>query len=141
MSSLDIRWIQRFSNFQKAFANLTEAIELSSLRELSKLEKQGLIQSFEFTYELAWKTVKDFFESRGEIDILGSKDAFRLAFERGIITDGEVFMDAIKSRQLTSHTYNQVTADEIYFDIIDKYYDAFLALNDRLLIEQQKEKP
>lgn len=138
MENQDIRWVQRFDNYQKALKNLLEAVELAAERDLSKLEKQGLIQSFEYTYELAWKTIKDFFESKGEVDILGSKDAFRLAYSRGLVKNGEVLMETVKSRQLTSHTYNEETADEIYCDIKDKYYNAFAELADRLEKEKAK---
>ena len=110
----DIRWLQRFNNYKKALKNLTEAVELSRQRELSKLEKQGLIQAFEITYELTWNTIKDFYISQGETNIQGSRDAFRIAFNRGLIEDGELFMNTIKSRQLTSHSYNEETADLIY---------------------------
>jgi len=128
----DIRWIQRFNNFKKALKILLEAIELATERELSNLEKQGLIQAFEYTFELAWNTVKDFYESQGETNIQGSKDAFRMAFERGLSTKGDILFEAVQSRQLTSHTYNEETADEIYHDIIEKYYDAFKELEDNL---------
>ena len=135
----DIRWIQRFSNLKKALSNLDEAVKLSEERELTKLEKQGLIQSFEYTYELAWNTLRDFYRSKGEVDIQGSRDAFRLAFERGLIEDGQVFMNMIKSRQLSSHTYNEETADDIYQDIVNHYFCAFQELVERLQQEQYKE--
>ena len=135
----DIRWIQRFSNLKKALSNLDEAVKLSEERELTKLEKLGLIQSFEYTYELAWNTIRDFYRSKGEGDIQGSRDAFRLAFERGLIEDGQVFMNMIKSRQLSSHTYNEETADDIYQDIVNHYFCAFQELVERLQQEQYKE--
>jgi len=135
----DIRWIQRYSNFKKAFSNLNEEVELTKERELTKLEKQGLIQSFEYTYELAWNTIRDFYRSKGEVDIQGSRDAFRLAFERGLIEKGQVFMNMIKSRQLSSHTYNEETADDIYQDIVNHYFCAFQELIERLRIEKNKE--
>jgi len=135
----DIRWIQRFSNLKKALTNLDEAVKLSEERELTKLEKQGLIQSFEYTYELAWDIISDFYRSKGEVDIQGSRDAFRLAFERGLIEDGQVFMNMIKSRQLSSHTYNEETADDIYQDIVNHYFCAFQELVERLQQEQYKE--
>jgi nucleotidyltransferase substrate binding protein (TIGR01987 family) len=135
----DIRWIQRFSNLKKALSNLDEAVKLSEERELTKLEKQGLIQSFEYTYELAWNTIRDFYSSKGEGDFQGSRDAFRLAFERGLIEDGQVFMNMIKSRQLSSHTYNEETADDIYQDIVNHYFCAFQELVERLQQEQSKE--
>lgn len=134
----DVRWIQRFDNFKKALETLLDAVELATERDLSKLEKQGLIQSFEYTHELAWKTVKDFFKSKGEVDILGSKDAFRLAFKEGLVTNGDHLMESIASRQLTSHTYNEETANVIYHDIMNKYYNAFKELADRLEKEKAK---
>jgi nucleotidyltransferase substrate binding protein (TIGR01987 family) len=128
----DIRWIQRFNNYQKALMNLSEAVDLASERELSKLEKQGLIQAFEIVYELSWNTIRDFYKSQGDADIQGSRDAFRLAFNRGLIADGELFMNTIKSRQLTSHSYNEETADIIYMDIVNEYYAGFKQLEKRL---------
>ncbi|HOD53540.1 MAG TPA: nucleotidyltransferase substrate binding protein [Candidatus Cloacimonadota bacterium] len=131
----DIRWIQRLSNYEKAFNNLSKAVELATVRDLSDLEKQGLIQSFEFTFELAWNVIKDFFENQGETSIYGSKDAFRMAFRRGLITKGDYLMESIKSRQLTSHTYHEETANKIYHNIIDKYHEAF----EELLIVLKRE--
>ena len=91
------------------------------LRGLSDLERQGLIQAFEFTHELAWNVMKDWFEYQGNGDISGSRDASREAFRMGLIQDGEVWMEMIKSRNQSSHTYNLETALEIE-DAIDKRY-------------------
>ncbi len=140
MKTQDIRWVQRFDNYQKALRNLSEAVELSTQRDLSKLEKQGLIQAFEYTYELAWKTIKDFFESQGEVDITGSRDAFRLAFSRGLIKNGDILMETVKSRQLTTHTYNEETADKIFYDVKNKYYNAFNELLESLLKQKKTRK-
>ena len=93
--SEDARWIQRFSNLKKAFVQLREAVRLSETRELSNLEKQGLIQAFEYTHELAWKTLKDFLQSKGVIGLIGSKDTAREAFKVGIIGDGETWMSMV----------------------------------------------
>ncbi len=100
--------------------------------ELNELEKQGLIQAFEYTYELAWNTIKDFFEAQGETEIHGSRDAFRLAFKRGLVEKGEVWMDMIRSRVLTPHTYNEDVAEKIATAIVEKYYPEFIALQTRL---------
>ncbi len=89
MQNNDIRWLQRFSNFGKALALLAKFIAKADLNEL---EKQGLIQCFEYTYELAWNTLKDFYENQAETDIQGSKDAIRLAFKRGLIENGDVWI-------------------------------------------------
>ncbi|CAK8713614.1 Nucleotidyltransferase [Candidatus Electrothrix gigas] len=125
----DIRWKQRFSNYQKALRQLQKFIDKG---EFSELEEQGLIKSFEYTYELAWNTLKDFLEFQGHSDIFGSRDALRKAFQVGIIEDGEVWMDMIKSRNRTSHTYNEETAKEISSTVVSLYYNAFQKMNDRL---------
>lgn len=121
----DIRWKQRFNNFIKALQNLNEAVALSNERELSKLEQQGLIQSFEFTHELAWNVLKDYLENKGASGLIGSKDATREAFKNGLIEDGDAWMDMIKARNQTSHTYNPIIADEIAEAILERYHPAF----------------
>jgi len=125
MSEKDVRWIQRFRNYSKALGQLSKFIEK---KELNELEKQGLIQAFEYTYELAWNTIKDFFENQGETGIHGSRDAFRLAFRRGLVENGQTWMDMIKSRSLTTHTYNQEVADAIANAIFNTYYTEFARL-------------
>jgi nucleotidyltransferase substrate binding protein (TIGR01987 family) len=125
----DIRWKQRFSNYQKALRQLQKFIDKG---ELSELEEQGLIKSFEYTYELAWNTIKDFLEFQGHSDIFGSRDAFRKAFQLGIIEDGAIWMDMIKSRNRTTHTYNEETANEISRTVISVYFDAFKKLHEKL---------
>lgn len=117
----DIRWQQRFMNYEKAFAQLLSAVHLSKQRTLSDLEKQGLIQGFEFTHELAWNVIKDYFYYQGNTDITGSRDAVREAFSRGLISDGEGWMEMIKSRNQSSHTYNLAVANEIAEKIIARY--------------------
>ncbi len=121
----DIRWIQRFDSFNNAFSQLEAAVKLSRTRRLSELERQGLVQAFEFTHELAWKTIKDFFEFRGVSGIYGSKDAVREAFSFGIISEGESWMNMIQSRNESTHTYNEKTAEKIFSDIVNTYYSAF----------------
>jgi nucleotidyltransferase substrate binding protein (TIGR01987 family) len=126
MTGQDVRWIQRFGNFSKALGQLRKFIEKGALNEL---EKQGLIQAFEYTYELAWNTIKDYFEHQGEININGSRDAFRLAFQRGLLAEGQVWMDMVKSRVLTSHTYNEEVAEMIASAIVNCYFAAFVQLH------------
>ncbi|MCD6584475.1 MAG: nucleotidyltransferase substrate binding protein [Desulfobacteraceae bacterium] len=125
MTNKDIRWIQRFSNFNKALHQLTRFIEKG---ELNEFEIQGIVQCFEYNYELAWNMIKDFYESQGDIDIQGSRDAIRLAFKRGLIEDGDVWMKMIKSRTLTSHTYIEDIAEEISDAIYKDYYPVFIDL-------------
>ena len=132
MSTTDIRWIQRLSNYTKALKQLKDAVELEKERPLSDLEKQGLIQAFEFTHELAWKTLKDLLEHRGNSEIYGSKDATRKAFQLGLIENGEAWMDMIKSRNLTSHTYDEETAEKIVSAVREQYIHEFIKLEERL---------
>lgn len=128
MNNQDIRWIQRLKHFSLAFSQLDRAVCLAKQRPLSELEKQGLIQSFEYTHELAWNTLKDFLENQGVQPLYGSKDTTRSAFKTGLIDDGEVWMEMIRSRNLTSHTYNQDIADEIAQAITQRYHAAFQLL-------------
>ncbi len=133
--SEDIRWVQRFDNFKRSLKQLDNAMKLVAERDLSELEKQGVIQAFEYNYELAWNVIKDFFEYQGVeggLSMYGSRDAFRLAFRRGLIVNGEVWTDMIKSRQLTSHTYNEEVSAMVLEDIIEKYYPEFVALKETL---------
>ncbi len=120
----DIRWKQRYSNYTRAFQSLTEAVELSQQRELSSLEQQGLIQSFEFTHELAWKMLKDYLEYQGITNIIGSRDASRFAFQNELIQDGEVWMQMIAARNQTSHTYNIKVAQAVVESILMQFYPA-----------------
>jgi len=126
--SNNTRWKQRFENYKKALVTLTNAINLSKQRTLSDLEKQGLIQGFEFTHELAWKTLKDFFRSKGVSEIYGSKDATKTAFQNGIITNGEAWFNMIESRNLSSHTYDTEISDEIVESVIGVYHELFIQL-------------
>lgn len=126
MSPPDIRWKQRFQNYSKALHTLRRAVELAEQRPLSELEQQGLIQGFEFTHELAWNVLKDYLEEQGYVGIIGSKNATREAFKNGIIDDGPVWMDMIKARNLTSHTYNEEVADGIVKDILTRFFPAFI---------------
>lgn len=125
----DIRWKQRFNNYQKALSQLSKFIEKGDLNEL---EEQGLIQAFEYTYELAWNVIKDYYEYQGEEGLQGSRDAIRLAFNRGLIENGEEWMKMIKSRALSSHTYNEKIVRQISDDIFKSYYSLFKKFEQRM---------
>ena len=140
----DIRWLQRLQNYNRALNVLSDAITLTTQRDLSALEKQGLIQSFEFTYELAWNVIKDFYGYLGDTGkIQGSRDAFRMTGNRQLLPIEHVdsLMQSIKSRQLSSHSYNETTAEMIYQKIIQKYYPAFKALSQQLNTEKETRFP
>ncbi len=125
MNTPDIRWRQRFANFKKALVQLKNAVELSKQRPLSLLEKQGVIQTFEFTHELAWNVLKDYLEDQGNQSIKGSKDAIREAFKVALIADGEQWMAMIQSRNVSSHTYDEQTAEQLVVAIINNYFPLF----------------
>jgi len=123
--SLDIRWKQRLSNFEKAFLQLKEAVKLYKERKLTDLEKQGVIKSFEYTYELAWNMMRDYLIYQGENNIVGSRDTIKIAYKYGIIKNGDVWIEMLNSRNLTVHTYNEKIVDKILSDIIEKYFSEF----------------
>jgi len=125
----DIRWEQRFANYKKALRQLEE---IKKVEELSKVEEIALIKTFEFTFELAWNTIKDYFQYQGITGIQGSRDAFRKAFKQGLIEDGETWMSMIESRIQTTHTYNESVASDIAKDIINSYYERFKELESKL---------
>ena len=135
----DVRWIQRFQNYRQALARLTEAVVLSRQRALSDLEKQGLIQAFEFTHEMAWNVLKDYLENQGVGGLIGSKDATRQAFKNGLLEDGEAWMDMIKARNLTSHTYQNKIAEDIVKDILGQFHPALVAMERRFMELKKKE--
>ena len=139
MTDLDVRWQQRLANYRKALAQLDAAVNLAHSRELTDLERQGLIQAFEFTHELAWNVMKDYFAYQGQSDITGSRDAIREAFDKGLITDGEGWMEMIRSRNQTAHAYNEQVAAEITQRVIEQYQPLFQAFQSRMgELEQRK---
>lgn len=127
-----MRWHQRLNSFISALSQLQSAVEIARQRELSNLEKQGLIQAFEFTHELAWNLLKDYFEFQGNAQITGSRDATREAFKMGLISDGDSWMEMIKSRNQTAHTYNPTTANDIANKTLKLYCPLFNELRSRM---------
>lgn len=139
----DVRWKQRFDNYLKALQTLDAAMALARERGLSTLEQQGLIQGFEYTHELAWNVFKDYLEHQGIFGLVGSRDATRSAFKNGLIEQGEVWMQMIADRNLTSHTYDQTRAQAIVDAITGQYYPAFKAMAERFaqLYQQSEGSP
>lgn len=118
MMNADIRWQQRFVNFKKAIIQLTEFIEQP---QLNKFEVQGLIQCFEYTFELAWKTTKDYLETEG-FDVKSPRAAIQTAFQTQLIKDGHVWIDALEKRNLMAHTYDENVAKDAERLIRTAYY-------------------
>lgn len=132
----DIRWQQRFANYQLALQQLETFFEPPALNDR---EQQGLIKAFEYTFELAWNSLRDLLRSQGNSTLLGSRDTLREAFRLGLIEDGETWMLMIQDRNLTSHTYNRSTAEAIAANIVDRYLPCFKDLHARLQQRQVDE--
>jgi nucleotidyltransferase substrate binding protein (TIGR01987 family) len=118
----EIRWQERFENFKKAYKNFSD-IAVMDTDTLSDLEKEGFVQRFEYTYDLAWKTLKDYLLAQG-FDLNSPKTIFRQAFQNEIITDGEVWMEAVAKRNLTSHTYNAEVLNKTVAFLVDELFPA-----------------
>lgn len=116
------RWEQRLDSYHKALARLAEIVGASKNRALNEFERDGLVQRFEFTHELSWKLMKAYAEYQGFDGIGGSRDATRKAFEMSLISDGQSWMDMIKSRNETSHNYDGSMADDVVDSIINRFY-------------------
>lgn len=130
MEDKDVRWIQRFSNYRKALIQLGKAVNIvsalsNSSSDQNDLLAEGLIQRYEYTHELAWKVMKDYEEYQGITDIMGSRDAIRVALRAGILDDDR-WMDTISDRNLSSHNYDDETAKHIVNNIINVYYPLFV---------------
>jgi nucleotidyltransferase substrate binding protein (TIGR01987 family) len=123
----DSRWKQRFSNFERALALLDEA--LRNVAELSLLEKEGAIQRFEYTLELAWKTLKDFLEESGlVISPVTPRQVLKEAFAAKIVSDGQVWIDMVSTRNLLSHTYDSSVFEEAVAAVETNYLPAMKSL-------------
>lgn len=136
MSDPDIRWKQRFHQFQKAFALLQQAIDI---KEPSVVERAGLIQFFEMAFELGWKLLKDYQEAQG-FTIASPREAIKQAFQSEIVRAGHDWIDALEDRNLTTHTYNEQTAVEVEEKIRGKYYPLLLQLHQTFLAKTDQEK-
>ena len=131
-SNKDIRWKQRFENYRKAQTFLQESLKKETL---SELEKAGIVQAFEFSFELAWKTMKDYLNEKG-VEALYPREVIKQAFKHGLIADGELWMDMLDSRNLMSHTYKETDSDFVFNEIRIKYSEALHQLSQTLKKEQ-----
>jgi nucleotidyltransferase substrate binding protein (TIGR01987 family) len=125
----DIRWHQRFLSLKKAFNQLERFI---AEEELNEMEEQGLIKAFEYTYELSWKTLQDLLKEKGYNDILGPKPVIEQSFQDGYIIKGKEWLKMHSSRNLTTHSYDKETADEIVLQIRENYFGLFKELQIKL---------
>lgn len=124
----DVRWKQRFQNFEKAFLLLERTLKI---KNPSEAEKGGLIQFYEMAFELAWKLMKDYLEEMG-FTVYSPREAIKQAFQSGIIEDGQGWMDALEDRNITTHTYDEDTAEKVVSTIRASYFPMLRQLYSRL---------
>ncbi|SDD75088.1 nucleotidyltransferase substrate binding protein, HI0074 family [Algoriphagus faecimaris] len=119
MKNEDIRWKQRFSNFSKVMGHLENALQIP---EPDMVQKAGIIQFFEMSFELAWNLVKDYLEEQGFVDIRSPRAALKKAFEVNLLENGHDWMDLLQDRNLTAHTYDEQKSTEMKKLIQEKYF-------------------
>ena len=138
-SDNNICWILRFQNFDWAFLLLISALEERDVKQSSELEKEGLIQRFEYSYELAWKTMKDYLEEQGTIiNPVTPRNVIKEAFSAQIIADGQVWVDMMLHRNLLAHTYDFSKFKEVLDAVVERYLDAQEQLHEWFLTRQMQ---
>ena len=138
-SNKDIRWIQRFQNFDRAFLLLRSALEERGLEQMSELEKEGLIKRFEYSYELAWKTMKVYLEEQGTIiNPVTPRNVIKEAFSAQIIADGQVWVDMMLHRNLLAHTYDFSKFKEVLDAVVERYLNAQEQLHEWFLTRKMQ---
>lgn len=131
----EIRWLQRFENFEKSLQNLDETIDCINKNGINKIYTMALIQAFEISFELGWKTIKDYLEYNG-IKTDTPRETIKEAFSMNLITDGQTWINMMESRNKTSHTYKEFVAKEIAEEILNQY--ALLLNQLKLTLEGKK---
>ena len=122
------RFEERQSDYKKALLKLKEALQ----EEPTEIVIDGILHRYEFTFELAWKTIKDYLEYMGIVNKVGSpRENIQLAYQQGIINDGELWIEMMLSRNSLSHLYDEETSGKIYNDIKNKYIQAFEKLEEK----------
>lgn len=136
MSIEDLRWKQRFANFSKAMNHLENALQIP---EPDIVQKAGIIQFFEMSFELAWNMVKDYLDEQGFVDIKSPRGALKKAFEMNILENGHDWMDLLQDRNLTAHTYDEQKASHMEKLIKDKYFPILKDLLDSFKLKHDEE--
>lgn len=121
---MQIRWLQRFENFEKSLENLSDTLKCIETEGINKIYTMALIQAFEITFELSWKTLKDYLEYSG-LKTDTPRDTIKEAFSNNLISDGQKWIEMMESRNKTSHTYKEFEAQAISNDIINTYFNLF----------------
>lgn len=131
MNNKDVRWRQRFENFERSYQLLKR---YSNEKIETELERAGIIQFFEVTFELGWKVLKDYLESQGFI-VKSPREAIKQAYQIELINDGHIWLEALGKRNLTTHTYNEELVKELVKEITDVYLNEFTILYEKLMEE------
>ena len=133
MDTILPRWEQKLTSYHRALNRLAEVVNEMDKRQLNDFEADGLVQRFEFTFELAWKLIKSYAEFQGtDKEIMGSRDAVRWAFENHLISDSATWIEMIKRRNDTLHNYDEDTAAEVVMKVKSSYFHAFVVLYDKM---------
>lgn len=132
MDENDVRWKQRFSNFERTLNFLKDALEIENP---DIVQKAGLIQFFEIAFELSWKVMKDYLQEQGFSELRFPRETIKIAFESDLIADGQTWLEALKNRNLTSYTYDEEVADKVVALIRNPYY----SLLQELLVKLKSE--
>ena len=129
----DIRWKQRYQNLKKSYTNLSKAL---ALKEPDIFQRAGLIHFFSMTFELAWKTMKDFLEDQGFTDVTTPRSAIKKSFEVELLQDGKTWLECLEKRNLMTHVYDEEIASEVetliknnYFPIIEQFVNKMDSIN------------
>ena len=128
----DIRWKQRFENLQSAYQRLQHAIQVNEQTPNNDLIQMALIKAFEMTFELSWKTMKDYLNYNG-IDVKLPREVIKQAFANDIITDGQLWIDMLEDHNLMAHTYDEARAIKAVNHICQRYIAGLDELHQYLL--------
>ena len=134
----ELRWQQRFQNFEKAFILLHDLLD-RDIADMSSLEQEGVVQRFEYTFELAWKTLKDYLEYTGiALEQITPRAVIKAAFSAKIIADGQIWIDMLRRRNLMSHIYEEEAFELTVKEILTNYIEAFQQLY--VLLKEKSEE-
>lgn len=135
MENQDIRWEQRFQNFEKSMNYLEKSMQIKSP---DMIQQAGMIHFFEMAFELAWNTIKDYLQAQGYNDIKSPRSALKKAFEIDLIEDGNSWLELLTNRNLTAHTYDEEKANEVIILLRQEYFPLLKVLYNTLKLKQNE---
>lgn len=140
MTEKDVRWKQRLENYTHALSHLADAVDTRAIRRLSRLEAMGLVQAFEFTYELGWNLLKDYLTHQGITDLVGSRDTVRAAVSQSILSEqeGTTWMAMLTDRNRTSHLHDEESIRAIETTITTTYHPVLQSLREKMAVRAEE---